>query len=131
MTTMKKIRNTEIFERLLSIEVNNSISFTVLLTTFSTIFSKFFSFLISNFKRLLLYNLKNNISFLCFLRRRMAVLYLRSPLIHYVYSFPRFALFTKELLFYLSAFFSSLNLLVCAFAHTFLMLFSLHIFQSN
>lgn len=125
---MKKIRNTEIFERLLSIEVNNSISFTVLLTTFSTIFSKFFSFLISNFKRLLLYNLKNNISFLCFLRRRM--LFFTYGL-HSLRSFPRFALFTKELLFYLSAFFSSLNLLVCAFAHTFLMLFSLHIFQSN
>lgn len=41
MTTMKKIRNAEIFERLLSIEVNKSISFTVLLTTFSTILSKF------------------------------------------------------------------------------------------
>ena len=123
---MKKIRNTEIFERLLSIEVNNSISFTVLLTTFSTIFSKFFSFLISNFKRLLLYNLKNNISFLS----DAEWLFFTYGL-HSLRSFPRFALFTKELLFYLSAFFSSLNLLVCAFAHTFLMLFSLHIFQSN
>ena len=50
MTTTKKIRNAEIFESELSIEVNKSSSFTVLLTTFSTILFKSFSFLISNLK---------------------------------------------------------------------------------